>query len=90
MVFMTNSLNVEMTGVRAGILARLTSLLIFEVRSMNPRSRWIAYTLGAREGIVVSKIKVDREPSDLVTFPAGMSCTWEIRTPVRKHYTFGD
>jgi len=26
---------------------------------------------------------------DLVTFPAGMSCTWEIRSPVRKHYDFG-
>jgi hypothetical protein len=26
---------------------------------------------------------------DLVTFPAGMSCVWEIRTPVRKHYRFG-
>jgi uncharacterized cupin superfamily protein len=26
---------------------------------------------------------------DLVTFPRGMSCTWEIRSPVRKHYTFG-
>jgi len=25
---------------------------------------------------------------DLVTFPAGMSCTWEIRQRVRKHYTF--
>ncbi|MBF0186440.1 MAG: cupin domain-containing protein [Magnetococcales bacterium] len=25
---------------------------------------------------------------DLVTFPAGMSCTWDIRQPVRKHYTF--
>lgn len=23
---------------------------------------------------------------DLVTFPAGMSCTWKIRTGVRKHY----
>ena len=27
---------------------------------------------------------------DLVTFPAGMSCTWEVRVPVRKHYKFGD
>lgn len=27
---------------------------------------------------------------DLVRFPAGMSCTWEIRTAVRKHYRFGD
>lgn len=26
---------------------------------------------------------------DLVSFPAGMSCTWEIRHPVRKHYRFG-
>ncbi len=26
---------------------------------------------------------------DLVTFPAGMSCTWTIRTAVKKHYTFG-
>lgn len=25
----------------------------------------------------------------LVTFPAGMSCTWEVRVPVRKHYRFG-
>lgn len=26
---------------------------------------------------------------DLVTFPAGMSCTWNVRKPVRKHYRFG-
>ncbi|MBD2457036.1 cupin domain-containing protein [Nostoc sp. FACHB-87] len=25
---------------------------------------------------------------DLVTFPAGMSCTWEIISNVRKHYYF--
>jgi uncharacterized cupin superfamily protein len=25
---------------------------------------------------------------DLVTFPEGMSCTWEIRKAVRKHYNF--
>lgn len=25
---------------------------------------------------------------DLVTFPAGMSCTWEVISPVRKHYKF--
>ena len=27
---------------------------------------------------------------DLVTFPAGMSCTWEIRQTVKKHYQFGE
>ena len=26
---------------------------------------------------------------DLVTFPVGMSCTWDVRVPVRKHYKFG-
>ena len=26
---------------------------------------------------------------DLVTFPSGMSCTWNVRKPVRKHYRFG-
>ncbi len=26
---------------------------------------------------------------DLVTFPAGMSCTWKILKDVRKHYRFG-
>lgn len=25
---------------------------------------------------------------DLVTFPAGMSCTWKIKSDVRKHYQF--
>lgn len=31
---------------------------------------------------------VEVSQGDLVTFPAGMSCTWEIRTAVRKHYSF--
>jgi uncharacterized cupin superfamily protein len=36
----------------------------------------------------------NREPvrvgkGDLVTFPAGMSCTWKILEAVRKHYHFG-
>jgi uncharacterized cupin superfamily protein len=25
---------------------------------------------------------------DLVTFPAGMSCTWKITKDIRKHYSF--
>jgi uncharacterized protein len=25
---------------------------------------------------------------DLVIFPAGMQCTWDVRVPVRKHYRF--
>ena len=26
---------------------------------------------------------------DLVTFPAGLSCTWKVGKDVRKHYRFG-
>ncbi|AFZ01015.1 cupin domain-containing protein [Calothrix sp. PCC 6303] len=33
-------------------------------------------------------VPVQMGKGDLVTFPAGMSCTWEIREAVRKHYCF--
>ena len=26
---------------------------------------------------------------DLVNFPQGLSCTWQITAPVKKHYQFG-
>ncbi len=26
---------------------------------------------------------------DLVTFPDGMACTWDVRKALRKHYRFG-
>lgn len=29
---------------------------------------------------------VEISKGDLVTFPSGMSCTWDIRSDVRKHY----
>ncbi len=34
-----------------------------------------------------SEVKIGK--GDLVTFPSGMSCTWKINAPVRKHYRFG-
>ena len=27
---------------------------------------------------------------DLVVFPSGMSCTWEVHKAVKKHYCFGN
>lgn len=27
---------------------------------------------------------------DFVTFPKGLSCTWEVHEPVRKHYNFSN
>lgn len=32
---------------------------------------------------------VEFGPGDLVTFPKGLGCTWEVREPIRKHYRFG-
>ena len=32
---------------------------------------------------------VEVEAGDLVVFPQGMSCTWKITSPIRKHYRFG-
>ncbi|MDX1388235.1 MAG: cupin domain-containing protein [Acidobacteriota bacterium] len=42
----------------------------------------VVVTPEGREAVTVGK-------GDLVTFPAGMSCTWDVRRPVKKHYTFG-
>lgn len=50
----------------------------------------IAYVL---EGEVVvipqSGEAVTFGAGDLVTFPAGMSCRWQVKKPLRKHYHFG-
>lgn len=46
------------------------------------------------EGEVVVELpngeKIEIKAGDLVTFPKGLSCIWDIKKPVRKHYTFLD
>jgi len=32
--------------------------------------------------------KVGFEKGDFVTFPKGLSCIWDIKAPVTKHYNF--
>jgi uncharacterized cupin superfamily protein len=34
-------------------------------------------------------LPVEIGKGDLVSFPSGMSCTWKVLRPVRKHYRFG-
>jgi uncharacterized cupin superfamily protein len=41
----------------------------------------VIVTPDGRQPVQISK-------GDLVTFPAGMSCTWEITQDVKKHYCF--
>jgi len=31
---------------------------------------------------------VELRPGTLATFPAGSSCTWDVKTAIRKHYSF--
>ncbi len=32
---------------------------------------------------------VDIKKGDLVVFPRGLKCVWDIKKPIRKHYNFG-
>ena len=32
---------------------------------------------------------VEMRQGDVVSFPKGLKCTWEVKKPVRKVYTFG-
>ncbi len=32
--------------------------------------------------------EVEFGKGDYVTFPRGLSCRWEVKEPVKKHYTF--
>lgn len=32
--------------------------------------------------------KVEFGKGDFVTFPKGLSCVWDIKVPVKKHYNF--
>ena len=43
---------------------------------------------GSVEVITEDGEKVIFGKGDFVTFPKGLSCTWDIKEPVRKHYNF--
>jgi uncharacterized cupin superfamily protein len=32
--------------------------------------------------------KVEIGKGDFVTFPKGLDCVWDVKEPIRKHYTF--
>ena len=34
--------------------------------------------------------KLEFKKGDLVQFPKGLNCTWNVKKPLKKHYTFGD
>lgn len=49
----------------------------------------ICYILQGKVRVKTAEETVEFGEGDLVTFPAGLSCEWEILEPVRKHYKLG-
>ncbi len=47
------------------------------------------YLLEGEVTVTAADEKVSFGAGDLVVFPEGLDCVWEVRAPVRKHYKFG-
>lgn len=49
-----------------------------------------AYILNGNVKVISSRGEsISFGPGDLVTFEAGLDCTWDVKSPLRKHYQFG-
>jgi len=46
------------------------------------------YLLKGKVVVETQDSKVEFEAGDFITFPAGLSCVWDVQDPVRKHYNF--
>lgn len=47
------------------------------------------YFLEGEVEVEVGGQKFEIKPGDFVVFPKGLSCTWHVKKPVKKHYKFG-
>ena len=47
------------------------------------------YLLAGRAMVKAGDQSVSFGKGDLVVFPSGLSCVWQVIEPVRKHYRFG-
>jgi len=47
------------------------------------------YFLEGQVTVETADGNVEIGKGDFVTFPKGLSCTWDVKEPVRKHYNFG-
>lgn len=79
--------------------ARLDALGVSDWPTWSKEVSVFPWTYGEQEVAYVLEGEVTVTPKggepvsfgkgDLVTFPAGMACTWEVRKPLRKYYRFG-
>jgi len=47
------------------------------------------YILEGEIEVTTDNETIHIKPGDLVVFPSGLSCRWNVTAPVRKHYQFG-
>jgi len=47
------------------------------------------YLLEGRVTVTAGGEQVSFGAGDLVIFPEGLDCTWDVTAPVKKHYKFG-
>ena len=46
------------------------------------------YILEGRVHVETDDGSVEIGPGDFVTFPENLSCVWDVKEPIRKHYSF--
>lgn len=51
--------------------------------------REVCYFLAGHVTVRTAAGEVQFGKGDIVSFPAGLSCTWVVHQPVKKHYKFG-
>ena len=51
--------------------------------------RETCYILQGRATVTAGDERVEVGPGDLVVFPAGMDCVWDVTRPIKKHYRMG-
>ncbi len=49
----------------------------------------VCYFLAGDVTVRTAEGEVHIQKGDLVTFPKGLRCTWQVKGAVRKHYKFG-
>ncbi len=48
------------------------------------------YLLEGKVKVITDEEEVEFGAGDMVTFTKGLSCTWQVKEKVHKHYIFGD
>ncbi len=48
------------------------------------------YFLEGRVIVETDEGNIEIKAGELVQFPKGLKCVWDVKEPVKKHYNFGD